>query len=104
MAESEMEEVVKPYSMWVLVGLCLGYKLVANKENPRLYNFVNKQGEIKPGLVAHGSAVNSLYFGQFIELDGCNYKLTSKGFNRAHDRIRQAKTKQVNELAENFIG
>jgi hypothetical protein len=91
------------YENWILIGLCLGYKLIENKDYKTIYIFIPPTGEEK-GLGAVKTIANSLYGRGFLDLDRVSksiYKLSSRGFDKALDEIKKITNKSI---AENFIG
>jgi hypothetical protein len=83
---------LSPYCVWILVGIILGTKIPEIKDE-----YKKKQVSISLRGDTHvfpvmTNAVKSLEKYGFIQLNTrleC-YKLTSKGFNVAHDKLKEA--------------
>jgi hypothetical protein len=96
-------DVIKPYSLWVLTGFALGYKLVPHPQLKRVCLWKSPDGITRESLKVQMSSVNSLFSSGFLNYDEQTkqFKLSNKGFDSAYDRIR--KTFDL-VASENFVG
>jgi hypothetical protein len=91
----EKHDNLTPYKMWILVGICLGYKLY----NKQIENKFYLQKTIREALlVIPALPVLFLKNKGYIEdgKDKKSFSLTLLGFNVAHDRMKQAGVKPQN--------
>lgn len=75
------------YYIWILVGICLGYKIVPYPKRKRIFQFVASDGEVKD-LTIHKSAIVYLFKNGFLKFkENGGLRLSTNGFDVAYDRI-----------------
>jgi hypothetical protein len=86
---------LSPYMQWVLVGLILDYHVIPIKRGKKFFQLVDKHGVEKTKI--HANAIRSLTREGFLEIPnkGEQIRVTTAGFDKAHDRIKLSLNKQT---------
>jgi hypothetical protein len=73
--------------LWLLTGLALGFEIVQDERQKRMYLLRTRTKE----QYVHATAVNALVGKKFVTLteDRNKFRLTPEGFGAAHDRLKQ---------------
>ena len=90
------------YTFWILVGLRLGYKIIAHKSK-RLYQWVEPTGEIDEKMTVHAEAVNKVHAQGLIAVDDkkTTFRLTVKGCELADERLDAVTSSMLIDPPEN---
>lgn len=92
------KDTLTKYMLWILVGLRLGYNIIAHK-NKRLYQWVKPTGEVDDKMTIDATAVNKLNVWGLVAVNDSKtqFRLTVRGFDVADDKL----TRSMKEKSEN---
>lgn len=76
---------VSPYMLWILCAPLMGHSISIDPRKKREYLILTKE---KKEIWVQANAVNNLINSGFLEVEDNKISVTSKGFEKAHDRLK----------------